>query len=249
MNNLLDIFDAYVKNYDKNDPMIKLKYFHSYRVMDLCRQLSESLNLNNEDTYLAMIIGLLHDYARFEQWTKYKTYSDYKSVDHGNLAVKILFDNNEIEKFNIDKKYYSIIYNAIKYHNKYSYPENLDERSKLFCDLIKDADKIDIFYLYSIGDLNLIGDDNNISREIEKQFYENKLIKKEDIINSNEKVILQLAMIFDLNFDYSFNYLKENKIIESLFKRIKNKEKFENYFEYVKELIEKREKEYVRKKI
>ena len=60
---------------------------------------------NGEDQDFWGLVGLLHDYARFEQWTDYKTYSDIKSIDHGDLAVKRLFDDNEIINFCIDKKY------------------------------------------------------------------------------------------------------------------------------------------------
>ena len=108
MIDLLNEFDKYVRSYDMDDSMIKLKYFHSYRVMNLCRCIAESEKLNQGDTYLAIVIGLLHDYARFEQWSKYKTFRDVDSVDHGDLACELLFENNEIEKFNIDKKYYKV---------------------------------------------------------------------------------------------------------------------------------------------
>ena len=249
MHNIISEFDNYVDNFDKEESMIRLKFFHSYRVMDLSKQIASSLNLNDEDTYIAMIIGLLHDYARFIQWTKYKTYVDSKSIDHGDYAVKLLFEDNEIEKFNIDKKYYSIIYDAIKYHNKYSYPNNIEERNKLFCKIIKDADKLDIFYLWSIGEINRQSSDAEISKKISDEFYENKLLKKVDSKSSDDTILVELAMIYDLNFDYSYEYIKRNRFIDSIYKKIDNKEKFKEYFDYAKEYIEKREKVYVRKKI
>ena len=249
MFDLLNEFDRHVDNYDISDPMIKLKKYHSYRFMYLCREIAESENLNQEDTYLAIVIGLLHDYARFEQWSKYKTFRDIDSVDHGDLACELLFNNNEIEKFNIDKNYYNIIYNAIKYHNKYSYPDNLDEKTKLFCELIRDADKLDILYMHSCGETKLPTDDSKISDVISSNFYEKKLINKEDVKNVNDMALLKLAMVFDLNFKYSFKYLKDNKILNNILNKIENQELLEPYFEYVKDIIEKREKVYVRKKI
>jgi len=249
MINLLNQFDNHVYKYDMDDTKIKLKYYHSYRVMQLCREIAESEKLNEEDTYLATVIGLLHDYARFEQWDKYKTFSDINSIDHGDLGVQLLFDNNEIEKFNIDKKHYSIIYDAIKHHNKYSYPKSLDERTKFFCKLIKDADKLDIFYLCSCGDIKLPTDDSEINTRINNEFYQNKLLNKKDSKNVNEDVLLKLAMAFDLNFEYSYRYIKSNKLIDNMLNKIKNKKLFEPYFNYVNEVIEKRKKVYVRKKI
>lgn len=70
--------------------------------MGLAKLIASKSNFNKEDIELATIAGLLHDYARFEQWTKYHTHDDSKSVDHGDLAVKILFPD-EIKKY-IDNK-------------------------------------------------------------------------------------------------------------------------------------------------
>lgn len=249
MHNIMSKFDAYVDNYNKNEPMIKLKFFHSYRVMDLCKQIAQNLNLNDEDIYLAMIIGLLHDYGRFEQWDTYKTFSDVQSSDHGDLAIKLLFENKEIEQFNIDKKYYYIIYDAIKYHNKYSLPDNLEERNKLFCKIIKDADKLDIFYLWSIGEINRQSSDAKISKIINDEFYENKLLKKIDSKSCDDTILVELAMIYDFNFEFSYEYLKKNRFIDSIYIKLDNEDKFKDYFDYAKEFIEKREKVYVRKKI
>ena len=249
MNEILNRFDEYAKRYNMYDPMISLKYFHSYRVMEICKQIAVDIELSDEDIYLAMIIGILHDYARFKQWTVFNTYNDSLSVDHGDLAVKLLFEDNEIEKFNIDRKYYDIIYEAIKYHNKYGYPENANEKSKLFCKLIKDADKLDIFYLISTNDIKIVSDDSEISKVISDEFYSGKLLKKEDRKTRSDLVIFYLAMIFDLNFKYSYKYLKDNKLIEGLLKNIKDKEKFEPYVEYINEYMKEGNKEYVRKKI
>ena len=57
MHNIISEFDNYVDNFDKEESMIRLKFFHSYRVMDLSKQIASSLNLNDEDTYIAMIIA------------------------------------------------------------------------------------------------------------------------------------------------------------------------------------------------
>ena len=244
-----DKFDEHVNKYDMNDSMISLKYFHSYRVMVLCGEIADDLNLNVEDIYLAMVIGLIHDYARFKQWDKYKTYKDKDSIDHGDLACELLFDNDEIKKFDIDSKYYNIIYDALKYHNKYSYPDNLNERNKLFCKIIRDADKLDIFYLCGSGDIQLPTDNSEISDKINNEFYKNNLLNRKHLNNVNDNVLLKLAMVFDLNFGYSYKYLKDNKIIDNILNKLENKQKFEPYFNYVKGIIEKREKVYVRKKI
>ena len=233
-------FRKHVEHYDMNEVAINRKFYHSYRVMDFCLLLAKYNDFNEEDTNIAMLVGLLHDYSRFEQWEKYKTYSDIKSVDHGDLAVDRLFGNNEIENYCSDKKYYDEIYDAIKYHNKYDYPETLSEHNKLLCKIVRDADKLDIFYLLGINK-DLIKEDHYlISDKIREDFYSNKLIKHTDINNESDDVILKLAMVFDLNFKYSFEYLNKYKLIDKIFENIENKNKFKPYFDYINKYIEER---------
>lgn len=237
---LKEKFRYHVENYDILDEAIKRKFYHSYRVMDYCMLLAKYNNFNREDTEIATIVGLLHDYARFEQWTKYKTYDDIKSIDHGDLAVERLFDNNEIVNYCTNKDYYDKIYDAIKYHNKYDYPQNLSEHNKLICKIIKDADKLDIFYLLGINQNLMQQDEEIISEEIEKKFFKNELLNRKDVKNKSDNVLLSLAMVYDLNFDYSFKYLNEVMFIDKMFENIIDKDKFRKYFDHVKKYIEER---------
>ena len=57
----MDYFYEYVNTFDLDDKNISLKYHHSIRVMKKMLSLSHELSLNEEDTYLAKMIGLLHD--------------------------------------------------------------------------------------------------------------------------------------------------------------------------------------------
>lgn len=239
---LKEKFKKHVEKYDMNETAIIRKFYHSYRVMDYCMLLAKYNNFNEDDTKIAMLVGLLHDYARFEQWTKYKTYSDIDSIDHGDLAVERLFDDNEIVDYCTNEKYYDEIYDAIKYHNKYDYPETLSDHNKLLCNIARDADKLDIFYLLGINKDLMEEDDNLISDKIKEDFYNNNSLKRTDVKNKCDHIVLTLAMVFDLSFKYSYEYLKEYKFIDKIYENIENKNKFKPYFDYVNKFIEERSK-------
>lgn len=235
-------FKKYVNKFDKKEHAIALKYKHSIRVMNISEYIAKKLKLSKEDRELALIIGLLHDYGRFEQWTKYKTFSDLVSIDHGDLGVKLLIEDRDIEKFTDLKENELIARNAIQYHNKYSYPDDLDERNKLFCNIIRDADKLDIFNILDNG-LLIVGDsEKEISNEIREMFFKNRQLSRKDVKNKNDEIILHLAMVYDLNYQVTFTYLDKKNYIWKMYNLLENKEKFFEYFNHADKFIKERRK-------
>ncbi len=228
-------FKKHFEKYDINEKAIIKKYYHSLRVMDLSMLIAKYAGFNDNDSKIAAISGLLHDYSRFEQWTEYKTYKDIDSFDHGDMAVKRLFEENEINDYNLNINNYDEVYDAIQYHNKYSIPNNLSKHNETMCKVVRDADKLDILYLKTTDDL--LTDDEKISLKIKRQFFKKQCINKKDVNNHSEGIILVLAMIYDLNFKYSFEYLEKTNLIWKIFNNIKNKEKFKKYFEYMDKYI------------
>ena len=46
------------------------------------------------------------------------------------------------------------------------------------------------------------------------------------------------GFVFDLNYEYSFKYYKENNIIGKMYNKLKDKTKFKEYVEILNEYIE-----------
>ena len=135
MDKELEIFKNFINNYDLDIEQLKEKVFHTYRVVNYAQEIAKSLSLNEEDINKAGICGLFHDLGRFPQYTEYQTFHDNKSFDHGDKSYDILKDMGYNDE---------IVLNAVKYHNKYSVPNELSDREKLFANITRDADKIDI---------------------------------------------------------------------------------------------------------
>lgn len=240
------VFEKYVKNYDMNDKEINYKYHHSYRVAKFSDMISQ--NMSKEDKKLAHIIGLYHDIGRFEQDKLFNSFYDVKTFDHGDYGAKILIEDGLIKEIPIEEKYYKIIEKAVKNHNKYEIEKGLTEKELLHAKIIRDADKLDIITTKSNGialqsDINLNDEKFSVRDSIKENFYQNKTIKrtKENINKTTSEIIVfYLALIFDLNFDISKKYLLENKILDNLYNRLKNKDKYKEYFDYIKDYLEKR---------
>lgn len=215
-------FIKYVSNYDSTDSNISRKIGHSLRVMDLSTKIAKSLNLSKEEIDLATLIGLLHDIARFEQYRRYKTFSDKKSIDHGNLGVEILEKDNFIRKFIEENNYDEIIKVAIKNHNKPQIEEGLEEPYLTYAKIIRDADKLDIFYeaveMYWKSEEEIKEIENG---EISEDYLE-KIRNKEIIVRDTKKrskldaVVFTLTFMFNINFKFSFEYILKENFIENI---------------------------------
>lgn len=239
MNENFDIFDEFAMSYDMNKEMIAYKYNHSYRTVHQAEEIARSLDLSDEDKELASFIALVHDIARFRQWTEFETYDDYKSFDHGDEGVKILFDEEEIKKFHVDEKEYDVIKKAVKFHNKFYVDKNeLDERELLHCNIIRDADKLDIIYAFSTNRLlEISSDDSVISDKVRESFMNHKLINKEDVVSVNDRVIMELALVFDLNYNYSIKRVLDENFLGKMIDSFNNKELFMPYLDEVNEYM------------
>lgn len=227
-----DAFDDYAMKYDMNEEMIAYKYNHTYRVVHQSEEISRSLDLDNVERDLASLIGLLHDIARFRQWTNYKTFNDKNSFDHGDEGEKILFEEGIINNFKCDKEDYEVIKKAIVNHNKYVIESGLNERELLYSKIIRDADKIDILYSFSTNRLlEIENDDSQISEEVRKEFYEHKSINRKYIKTINDKALAKFSLVFDLYFDYSIERVFSEKYLDKIFEGIKNKNIFKEYLD------------------
>jgi len=161
---------------------------------------------------------------------KFKSYHDPDSIDHGDLGVEILFNKKLIDAFNITDNL-DILYNAIKYHNKFTLPK-LDSYTELFCNIIRDADKIDILYLISNNEYNIFDNTNEEATNINREdFYNEKTIKNINVKNANDGILCKIAFLNDLNFGVSKEYILKNKYLDKIYDGLKYKEPLKEFFE------------------
>jgi len=163
----LRAFDTYVSAYDAGNERIALKIEHTLRVAGLCERIARSEGFAPGDVDLAWLCGLLHDIGRFEQVRRWGTFSDAASTSHAALGVDALFGELEgdvgaqalraadpgagagggagvIGWFVRDKTAAETVRTATAVHSDYRVPAGMDGRTRAFCDVVRDADKVDI---------------------------------------------------------------------------------------------------------
>lgn len=233
-------FDNYVKDYDMTNWMIDLKYYHTYRVVEYCTKIARSLNLDEHDTFLAETIGLLHDIARFKQAKEFNTFKDNISFDHGDMGCEILLKDNFINKFVEKEEDKDLVLKAIRLHNKKYIEEDLTDLERIFCNIIRDADKLDIMDKQGI---EIKDDSTSFNEEALEEVRNKKLVTYQFVDNDATNILKTLAYIFDLNYKESFKELKELGILERKFSCLKehlDKEKVEEVENIINTFIEKR---------
>ena len=214
MNDAEEEFLKYADSYKEYGENIERKRNHTLRVCALCEEISKSLNLTDEDTKLAKMAGLLHDIGRFEQYKNYQTFDDEKSLDHGNLGCEILTDKF-LEKFNNDKKNNELLRKVVYNHNKKEIANDLNPKEKLICQIVRDADKVDIFYLVLNSDILQV-ENSDISDSVYDEIMCKRLVTKEKRVTKADNLVCNLAFVFDINFSKTLEIIRKKDYLNKL---------------------------------
>jgi HD superfamily phosphodiesterase len=221
-------FMDYVSGYNMDDIMTSSKVTHTIRVAEFCRRIAASLEMSDSDVALAWMLGLLHDFGRFEQIKRYGTFIDSHSVDHAELGADILFKDGEIGRFieaGLPAEESCLIETAIRLHNKLNLPEDLPERTKVFSQILRDADKIDIFRVLDEmsfeqragKSLGLFIEKDEASPEVMEYVYLHRCIPRALVQSKFEGAISHICLAFELVYDESRRITIEQGYFKKLF--------------------------------
>lgn len=243
-------FNTYVKGFYGEDSVvnqnIELKEKHTLKVSKHAVDIAKSLDLREEQVNIAEIIGLFHDVGRFEQFRKYKTFKDNLSENHAILGIKVLEENKVLES--LDDNIRNVIIKAIKLHNTKELPENLQEEEAVFCKIIRDADKLDIFRVIVEYEKERENNPNpaidnlpfteGYNKEILKDIFMGRRISNDSLTNYNDRKIYELGWVLDLNFSFSLNYIKEKKVLDSLVNCLPKDKEINELYKFLEDYIE-----------
>ena len=203
-------FIRYVENYDATNPKIKLKIDHTKRVAELCEQIAGTLECDEKECSLAWLIGMLHDIGRFEQLRQFNTFEDSKSVNHAELGCHILFDEGHIRDYLEENEYDTLIHDAIYWHSAYRIPEDMTKQGALYCNILRDADKIDIIRvnatvpLWEIYDVSREAIEvSEITPAVRESFYEKHATKRSIKVTPMNYVVAHISLAFELVYPIS----------------------------------------------
>ena len=218
-------FASYTRNYDPEDPKIALKIAHTYRVADICEEIAKSIGLSDEDIELAWLSGMLHDIGRFEQVKRYNTFIDSESVDHAEFGADLLFgDVHLILNYCDDRSFDEMMEKVIRQHNKYRIDEAVVGKTLIFCNILRDADKVDILRvnvetpmeeIYNVSEDELLS--SGVSEKVMDQVREHHAVNRDVMDSPAEHLIGHIALAFELVYPKSWEIAKEQGYIYRMF--------------------------------
>ena len=218
-------FASYTRNYDPEDTKIALKIAHTYRVADNCEQIAKSIGLTDEEVEFAWLSGMLHDIGRFEQVKRYNTFIDSESVDHAEFGADLLFgEEGLISDYIDDRDWDAMLEIVIRQHNKYRMDETISGKTLVFCNILRDADKVDIFRvnvetpmeeIYNVTEDVLLT--SGVSEKVMEQARERHAINRDIMDSPAEHLIGHIALTFELVYEKSRELAKEQGYVLKMF--------------------------------
>ena len=223
-------FDDYVSGFYGDDEYVtanlKMKEQHTQRTCSEMRYLAQEIGLSDNQKQVAQAIALFHDIGRFEQFTTYRTYNDARSTDHCVLGVKVLREAKVLEKLDSTERQW--IATAVEYHGRKELPGDLNGQALLFSKLIRDADKLDVFYTVTeyyrqyrdnCEEFKLeleFPDEAGYSAKVVEGVLQGRLIDYDELRTLNDAKLVQLGWVYDVNFVATLKRIRQRQFLEKL---------------------------------
>ena len=239
----VDWFNNYFLSFKVDSEQLQrnlaIKKEHSLRVVENSLKLTEKLEWNDNDRQIAFAAALFHDIGRFRQLLEFGTFDDSKSLNHAELSVEILKENNL--PVNLISEAKEIVYKTILNHNKLKVDDGLSRDELKHVNLLRDADKLDILKVLSEYYASRSNQPNHtltwelprgiaVNPEIVNEVLAGKTVSKKYVQSEIDVKIMQLSWVYDLNYKPAFEILARNRYLETIFNTLpKNDTIFEIY--------------------
>ena len=216
-NDVLRRFEDWIEsNFDMTNAKIKEKHEHTHAVLNTAAFIAKESNLSLEDLSLAQIIAILHDCARFPQIVMYDSFQDTENFNHSIEGAKMLRDGLLAQMLPETREFDSIIITAVELHGALSLPEDLDARTLMHCNIIRDADRTDLYNMCIEKFEILFWAKVSLSPKVKELFEQRKPIPFPEIKNDLDLLALRFGLINQYKSQSALGYIKEQDYINRL---------------------------------
>ena len=204
---------------------VQLKIDHTMRVLEFARQLAGAQGPAGGLTELAELAALFHDVGRFPQYARYRTFHDQMSVNHAYQGVVTLKQHRVLEDLPAAAR--RLVLGAVALHNRRSLPRGLARELKDLTQMVRDADKLDIFQVMlahftpgarhnKVVNLELRPDPDKYTPAILARVRKREMVNYQEMVWVNDFKLLLCSWIYDLNYPVSRRVVRERGYLEKL---------------------------------
>jgi hypothetical protein len=223
-------FNRYVEPFLDTDEggarNIQLKIEHTRKVCEAMAELSAGERLSENEGRIAAATALLHDVGRFPQYRSWRTFRDSDSDNHARLALEVIREQNILT--GLDPAELILIEEAIRFHNLLEPPVQVKSSTRRFINLIRDADKLDIWRVFvellaqppgeraSAATLGLPDLPGTVSPACVAALASGSIVRLDTAECFNDFKLLQISWVYDLTCATARRMLRERGYIETL---------------------------------
>lgn len=211
-------FQEYTDRYDSTNPKIKLKIDHTYRVANLCEQIAQSIDHARFAVELLYDEGLITDYVPEISTTELvadaRTWRSMGGVNESHTSQSEDMPLSDISQ---------TLRIAIGEHSAYRIQKGLDERTRMFCQILRDADKVDIFRVicdtpmeevYGFQTKDILR--SAITPEVMQAFYEHHAVLRKLKKCPADYIVAHGSLTFELVYPESLRIAKEQGYLKQM---------------------------------
>lgn len=211
-------FFRYARSHYGGDPEkdapLEMKVEHTLNVLAIAEELagSESAFSEHSAARALRLSALFHDVGRFSQYTRYHTFSDADSCNHGLLGVRVMREQGFLNREPEDMQ--RLVFSAVAAHNRLNVPKAYSGRVLNVLYGLRDADKLDILRVLADNLEPGQGNDTVLlhledapeawSEPVLKAFEEGRVALYTDMRYRNDFRILLCTWLHELHFATSF---------------------------------------------
>jgi hypothetical protein len=222
-------FSRYVRSFaprsEEERRNFLLKERHTREVLRNAERIAREEGLSREKARVAAAAALLHDVGRFPQLARYGTFRDASSVNHGLLGARVIEEEGLLA--GLPEAERDVILAVVRYHNAFRVPDLGRPEAELCLRLIRDADKLDIWRVFSewhdtppgersaAANLGLSPKDACTDAVLDA-VKEGRIPSIDICRTGKDYVLVQLSWVHDLTFRTSFRILLKRDVLGRL---------------------------------
>jgi len=203
---------SFLTGHPQDDRHILLKKDHSLKVLAEAMDITACLDIPARLRDTVHLGALYHDVGRFTQYSRYKTFREDRSVNHGLLGCLVLRQTPALDC--LDREQAGLVRAVVAVHNRREVPGRLPKDLDLAVRVVRDSDKLDIMRIMlahfkpgaqksDVVTLHLADEPGGFTPSIVEDIRAGRIGRYASMRYVNDFKLLLISWVFDLNFPAS----------------------------------------------